>query len=176
MENDIRGAAIVRTVAQGGTLKAAGESIGVRAKWAGRLLRRYCRKNNLPGELQDIRANPKRYLELVGKAPEVEQSKLPTKTVRALVDQLKLKSADQLTTSYLSNITPNQLQAAGVSLTIICALQEWLHSSGGSLKRQPPGDPGQLREIGKAINLLDAFYFDVSIIRSQLASLITDET
>ena len=176
MENNIRGAAIVRAVAQGGTLKAAGESMGVGSTRAGQLLRRCCRKAGLPEEIQEIRANPARYLEVIGEALEVEKSKLPNKTIRALVDQLKLKSAEQLTPSYLSNITPEQLLSAGVSLTIICALQNWLHSCGHSLKRQPPSDSGHLKEVEKAINLLDAFYFDVSVIRSQFAGLTADES
>jgi transposase len=175
LENDIRGAAIVRSVAQGGTLKAAGESIGISSTRAGQLLRRYCRKAGLPEEIREIHASPDRYLEMIGKAPEVEKSQLRTETIRALVEQLKLKSADQLTPSYLSNITPGQLHSAGVSLTTTCTLQKWLHSCGYSLKRQPPNDPTHLKEVEKAINLLDAFYFDVSTARSQFAGLTAVE-
>lgn len=176
MKNDIRGASIVRSVAQGGTLKTVSESIGLSSTRAGQLLRRYCRRAGLPGDVRDIRANPERYLEATGKALDVEKSKLPNKTIRALVDQLKLKSAEQLTPSYLSNITPGQLHSADVSLTIMCALQDWLHSCGHSLKRQPPDNPAHLKEVEKAINLLDAFYFDVSTIRSQFAGLTADES
>lgn len=175
LENDIRGAAIVRSVAKGGTLKAAGESIGISSTRAGQLLRRYCRKAALPAGVHEIHANPDPYLKFIGKAPEVEKSKLPNKTIRALVEQLKLKSAEQLTPSYLSNLTPGQLHSAGVSLTIICAMQDWLHSCGCSLKRQPPDDPAHLKEVEKAINLLDAFYFDVSTIRSQFSGLTAVE-
>lgn len=175
MENDIRGAAIVRSVAQGATLKAASELIGLSTTRTGQLIRRYCRKAGLPEEIREIHANPDRYLKAAGAAPEIEKSKLPNKTVRALVEQLKLKSADQLTPQYLSNITPGLLCSAGVSLTIICALQDWLSSCGYSLKRQPPSDPGHLKDVEKAINLLDAFYFDVSTIRSQFSGLMAVE-
>ncbi|WP_428827696.1 hypothetical protein ACLIKD_06810 [Azonexus sp. IMCC34842] len=175
MENDIRGAAIVRSVAKGSTLKAAGESIGVSGTRASQLLWRYCRKAGLPPDVHDIRANPDTYLKAVGEPTEAEKSTLPNNTIHALVGKLKLKSADQLTPSYLSNITPGQLRSAGVSLTTIGALQDWLHSCGCSLKRQPPSDPGQLKEVEKAINLLDAFYFDVSTIRSQFSCLTAVE-
>lgn len=175
LKNDIRGAAIVRSVAQGRTLKVISESIGLSSTRAGQLLRRYCRRAGLPAEVHEIRANPDLYLKAVGESPEVETSKLPNQTIRALVGQLKLNSADQLTPSYLSNITPGQLHSAGVSLTIICALQDWLCSCGHSLKRQPPADPEHLKEVEKAINLLDAFYFDVSTVRNQFSRLTATE-
>lgn len=172
MKNDIRGAAIVRSVAQGNTLKAAAESIGVGKTSAGQLLRRYCKRLGLPGEVQAIHGDPASYLKSVGEVPEVEKSRLATMTIRSLVEKLKLQSADQLTPKYLANITPVQLRSAGVSLTIICELQAWLHSCGYSLKRQPPGDPEHVKAVERAINLLDTFFFDVSVIRNQFANLM----
>lgn len=46
---------------------------------------------------------------------------------------------------------------------------------GYSLKRETPSDPRHLKEVEKAINLLDTFYFDVSPIRGQFEGLMADE-
>ncbi|WP_445367095.1 hypothetical protein ACH5Y9_18285 [Methylomonas sp. BW4-1] len=174
MKIDTRGAAIIRSIANGGTLKAAGESIGVSDTRASQILHRYCRHIGLSSIVSEIKSNPSIYLDKIGEITEIEKCPIPQKTIRDLVWKLKLSSEDQLTPKYLSNITATQLLLADVSLTTVSDLQEWLQNSGLSLKRHAPERNEEIKAIRRAVNLLDAFCFDISTIRDQFSHLISE--
>lgn len=176
MKNDIRGYAIVRSIAQGNTLKATAISIGVSSTRTGQILRRCCREIGLSDSVEDIKKNPDIYLEKIGEPTAVEKSPLAPKTIHDLVNKLKLGSVEQLTPKYLSNITPIQLLSVGVTLTTVCDLQDWAHTCGYSLKRNAPENTEEIRAVKRAINLLDAFYFDVSVARNQFSTLIENDS
>ena len=167
MKKDTRGAAIIRAIAHGSTLKAAGEAIGLKSTRASQVLNKYCRQIGLPGVVADIKNNPSVYLEKIEITQEIDQSPLARNSINDLVYKLKLSSTEQLTPKYLSNVTATQLLAAGVTLVTISDLQDWLKNTGHSLKRHPPETNDATKAIKRAINLLDAFYFDVSSINEQ---------
>ena len=167
LKRDTRGAAIIRSIANGGTLKAAGDAIGVSSTRAGQILRIYCRQIGLPGTISEIKSRPFDYLNNLEKTTEIDRSTLTRNAIHNLVYKLKLKSAEELTPKYLSNVTASQLLGVGVTFVTISDLQGWLKTSGHSLKRHPPESANAITAIKRAINLLEAFYFDISLINEQ---------
>jgi len=88
-----------------------------------------------------------------------------------LVFQLKLRSTDELTPQYVSNISAETLLSNGFTETGLVEIQEWLLANGLSCKRKLPEKDEYLRTIKKAIVLLDAFGLDVSHAKEQLKNL-----
>ncbi|MEN9479845.1 MAG: hypothetical protein RLZZ298_1240 [Pseudomonadota bacterium] len=100
--------------------------------------------------------------------------KLNHKIFNNLFEALKLKHPEDLTPRYLSNLSASQLLSVELTLVAISEGQEWLVEHGTSLKRKPPQTPEEMQAVKRAIGILDAYQFDVSIIRQQLAYLKND--
>lgn len=164
-------AEILKCVANGGTLQAAGASIGVSATRAKQLLARICRELELSSSADEIRAEPEKYFARLDAFKEKPQYELRKALVSNLTSVLRLKVESELTPRYLSNITAAQLINAGVTLVAIGEIQEWLCKHGLSLKRRPPESEKELAEIKRAIAVLDVFHFDISVVNQQLLNL-----
>lgn len=168
--------AILRAVAAGSTLKAAGEALEVSATRAGQLLNRICKQLGLPLGVSGIHANPKTYLQKL----DAELARVPTvglrrDLVQRLVRILKLKSATELTPEYLSNISARMLLNSEITFVAIAEIQEWLLGHSRSLKRTPPETGKEITEAKRAIYLLDAFYFDTTNLTKQLRNLLEED-
>ncbi len=88
-----------------------------------------------------------------------------------MVFLLKLRSADELTPPYVSNITAETLLSHVVTETGLVEIQEWMLANGLSCKRKLPEKNEYMRAVQKAIILLDAFGLDVSLLRAQLKTI-----
>lgn len=85
-----------------------------------------------------------------------------------LASALRLKTLEELTPKYLSNISASQLLDAELTLIAIADAQRWLVANGTSLKRRPPESKAELEAVERAIATLDAFQFDTAVVRAQL--------
>lgn len=92
-----------------------------------------------------------------------------------LVHALKLKSLEELTPDYLSNICASQLMAAGITMTAVAETQMWLKRHGHSLQRKPPENWLEIQAIKRSIAILDAFYFDAGAVQTQLERFESDD-
>lgn len=163
---------VLEIVSNGGTLSDAGKAIGVTGKRARDLLTRLCREIKMPNSLDDIRKKKQDYLDEVEKLKKTPRIELRKSLVYKLVDVLKVKEDTELTPKYLSNITASQLLDNGVTLVAISEIQNWLKKSGVSLKPSPPKDDSEIKYVKQAIAILEAFHFDMSTPKSQLAYLL----
>lgn len=168
--NDKR-AAMLKCVAEGGTLKEAGATASISATRASQLLARLCREMKLPSSVDDIRADPKKYLAQLEELKQKPQFELRKALVHDLIFKLKLKAPADLTPKYVSNISASQLFSNGISLVAVTEIQEWLSRQGLSLKRRPPETDREVTEVKRAIALLDVYHFDIAILREQLQHL-----
>lgn len=166
-----RKAAILKCVAEGGTLKEAGAAASIGGERARQLLAKLCRELKLPSALNDIRADPQQYLTRLEEFERKPQFELRKALVRDLVSKLKLKTEVDLTPKYVSNISTSQLLSNGITLVAVTEIQEWLSKHGLSLKRRPPETDKEITEVKRAIALLDAYHFDTAILREQLQHL-----
>lgn len=168
---------ILRAVAGGSTIKAAGETVDVSATRASQHLARICRQLGLSRELNDIRINPSIYLQkldiVLASTPALG---LRRDLVQRLVTLLKLKSEADLTPGYLANISAQVLLNNGVTYVAISEIQEWLLEHSCSLKRTPPETAKEITEVKRAIFLLDAYYFDTANLKKQLHSFLGQNT
>lgn len=177
MNSNAREAKILTAVANGATLVKAGASLGISSTRTKDLLNKICRKLKMSSAIKDIKASPNKYLKKLDELNTEESKKEPHLYLRStlvskLKSILKLNSASDLTPKYLSNITASQLINRGVSIIAITELQEWLSRYSLSLKKCPPEGEAEIKEVRRAIALLDAFYFDTTTIKSQLSFLL----
>lgn len=85
--------------------------------------------------------------------------------------QLKLRSPDERTPQYVSNVTSETLLSNGVTETGLVEIQEWLLANGLSCKRKLPEKNECMLVVQKAITLLDAFGLDLSYPKVQVNNL-----
>jgi len=168
--NDRR-AAMLKCVAEGGTLKEAGATASISAGRVRQLLANLCRELKLPFSVDGIRADPEKYLGRLEEFKKRPQFELRKALVNDLLFKLNLKTEAELTPKYVSNISASQLLSNRVSLVAVTEIQEWLSKHGLSLKRRPPETDQEITEVKRAIALLDVYHFDTAILREQLQHL-----
>lgn len=162
-----RKANVLKAVAAGKTLKSAGEEAGVSSTRARQWLSTICRELRLPDGVQDIRANKDEYLTRLAMIAAPPSAELEKRFVRDLMVKLKLRDVSTLTPRYVSNLTASDLFRCGCTLVAVVALQGWLKGHGLSLKRRPPETDVEVKEVLRAIRLLDVYQFDTAAIEAQ---------
>lgn len=168
MISDMIKASILIAIAQGQSVADAAKTNGLTTAQARGALPRFCRNLKLRWDIEDIRANPQKYINAATAVLASPKNALRRVLRNDLVFQLKLHSPDELTPQYVSNITAETLLSHGVTENSLVEIQEWLIANGLSCKRKLPEKDEYLRMIQKAIVLLDAFGLDVSRPASQL--------
>lgn len=171
MISDMTKANILIAIAEGQSVAEAAKSFGLSYAQARGALPRLCRGLRLRWDLEEIRANPKKYIDAAVAVVSSPKNALRKILRNDLVFQLKLRSPDELTPQYVSNITAETLLSIGVSEIGLVEIQEWLLANGLSCKRTLPEKDEYLRSVQKAITLLDAFGFDVSSPKAQMINL-----
>lgn len=171
MISDMIKANILIAIARGQSVADAAQTNGLTYAQARGALLRLCRDLKLPWDLEEIQANPKKYIDAATAVIAVPKNALRKVLRNVLVFQLKLRSPDELTPQYVSNITAEALLSNGVTETALVEIQEWLLANGLSCKRKLPETDGYMRTVQKAIILLDAFGLDVSHPKAQLKNL-----
>lgn len=170
MYNIDKKARILRAIAAGKTLKAAGEEAGISAGQAVNNLSRLCRALDLPYDLAGIRSNPE-YLSRLDALLNKPTSGLRAQLVRRLVQVLKVQTEATLTPDYVSNLTASDLFRNGITTIGIAEIQEWLQGYDLSLRMKAPDSDDEIREVRRAISLLNAFYFDTDRLEEQYEHL-----
>jgi hypothetical protein len=173
MISDMTKANILIAIAEGQSVADAAKSYGLSYAQARGALPRFCQHLKLRWDLEDIRAKPKKYIDAAEAIVSSPKNELRRILRNDLVLQLKLRSPDELTPQYISNITAETLLSHGVTETGLVEIQEWLLTNGLSCKRKLPEAKEYMRAVQKAIILLDAFGLDVTRPKEQLK--ITDE-
>src|SRR5690606_24489450 len=153
---------ILIAIARGQSVAKAAQANGFTAAQARGALPRLCRDLKLRWDLEEIRANPQKYIDAATTVAADPKYALRKVLRNDLVFQLKLRSPDELTPQYVSNITAETLLSNGVTEVGLVEIQEWLLANGLSCKRKLPESDEYVRMIEKAIILLDAFGLDVS--------------
>jgi hypothetical protein len=171
LQSDPRAIEILRNFALGKTLKEAGALIGVGAGQARQLLTKACRQMRMPESSAEIKRNPKSYLSKLPPAPDFSFKGLDAKLLKQLLKVLRLKSPEEFSSKYASNLTTSQLRSEGVTLDSIADLQNWLLQNNSSLRCRPPESNEELQAARRAIDLLDSFQFDVANTRAQFAAV-----
>ncbi|QEY15326.1 hypothetical protein D0C16_04650 [Cellvibrio sp. KY-GH-1] len=171
MISDVTKANILIAIAEGQSVADAAKCYGLNSAQARGALPRFCRHLKLRWDLEEIRANPKKYIDAAIAIISSPKNALRRVLRNDLVVQLKLRSPDELTPQYVSNITAEALLSHGVTETGLVEVQEWLLANELSCKRKLPEKDEYLRTVKKAITLLDAFGLDVSCAKAQLSAI-----
>jgi DNA-binding CsgD family transcriptional regulator len=169
LQSDPRATEILRHVVEGKTLKEAGALIGVGAGQARHLLTKICRQLRMPESLAEIKRDRQSYLIKLPPAQGFSWKGLNANLLTHLISVLHLRSPEEFSPDYASNLTASQLHVAGVSLDSIADLQSWLLQSNRTLRRRPPESDEELQAARRAIDLLDSLQFDVANTRVQFA-------
>jgi hypothetical protein len=171
MISDMTKANILIAIACGQSVAEAAKPYGLSYAQAIGTLPRFCQHLKLRWDLQEIRANPKKYIDVAIVIVASPKNALRRVLRNDLVFLLKLRSADELTPQYVSNITAETLLSHVVTETGLVEIQEWMLANGLSCKRKLPEKNEYMRAVQKAIILLDAFGLDVSLLRAQLKTI-----
>lgn len=166
---------VLHAVIKGDSLTEAGRKINKSSTTARHLLTRICNEFRLPSSIEEIRRNKSAYIDRLS---QCETAPVPIslnpKSAETIRRALGLADIDKAAIPYLSNIRASQLIARKCSPISVSEIQEWLTQQNASLKRHPPCNESEIALARRAMNLLDAFYFDTSSIRAQLANLTAD--
>lgn len=168
---DTAKANILIAIARGQSVANAAKANGFNVAQARGALPRLCRDLKLRWDLEEIRTNPQRYIDAATVVATVPKNALRRLLRDDLVTQLRLRSPDELTPQYVSNLTAETLLLNGVTETALVEIQEWLLANGLSCKRKLPETDEYMRTIQKAIILLDAFGLDLSAAKTQMKNL-----
>lgn len=171
MISDITKANTLIAIARGQSVAEAAKANGLTYAQARGMLPRFCSGLKLRWDLEEVRANPQRYIDAATAVVAAPKNALRKVLRTNLVCQLKLRSSDDLTPQYVSNITAATLLSNGFTETALVEIQEWLLANGLSCKRKFPETDEYIRTVQKAITLLDAFGFDISIPTAQLKNI-----
>lgn len=171
MITDAVKAKILTAVARGETIASAARKNGISTPQARNALFRICRSLNLSPDISDISANSEKYLLAAHRKLQDPKIVLPQRLWRDLMQKLRLRSPDEITPRYFSNLTAEQMLDSGVTESSLSDIQEWLNHHGASLKRKAPNSSTASRSVKRAIYLLDSFGFDISRARVQFGKL-----
>ena len=167
MQSDIRANEILRDIASGKTLSESGAGVGIKGTRARNLVSRLCRQLGLSDSLVDIRKNPELYLGKLPKQGNFSLRGLRSDLLKRLQKVLSFQSPEDFSPELFANLTATQLRSAGLTLEGIADVQCWLTQNAHSLRRLPPASDDELKAARRAIDLLDAFQFDVKVLREQ---------
>lgn len=170
-----RKAEILKAVASGASLKEAADSAGISGSRARDLLSRICREMQMPDSVKDIQANPCAYLDKIDEMARSPRFELRRDLVKRLMQALRVRDVLEITPQYVSNITASQLLQHGITTLAITELQDWLSGHGLSLKKCAPKSDQEVKEVRRALALLEVFHFDTENARRQLSHLLSDE-
>ena len=132
------------------------------------------RKLGLSGSIIDIKKNPDLYLQLIENHIKSEQIFLSSQDIQLLSYKLGIKP-EQVNPKYLSALTPRQLLDNNISFSRVSDIQIQLQQLNTSLKRCLPQSELEIRTIQRAIALLNAFYFDTSVIERTFQKFVKNE-
>ncbi|ELL4312300.1 hypothetical protein QFP33_001602 [Pseudomonas aeruginosa] len=170
MITDAKKAKILLSVAGGMTVPEAARANDVKPAQARASISRICRNAKLSPEIIDIHANPKKYIDLATKIT-VDPAYALRKALREqLIDILRLRSPDELTPKYVSNITAEILLKNGITGVAVAEIQEWLMDNNTELKRQAPTSEENIKLARRSALLLTAFGFNVAEVIDLLNS------
>lgn len=175
MISEAKKAKVLLAVAEGQTLAAAAKANGLSPGRGRDALARICRKLGLACTVDEVRANPDVYRDAARRIIDDPGNALRKDLREKLVRYLKLRSADDLTPHYVSNLTASSMLAAGLTHGAVAELQAWLLASGTRFKRQAPREGEETQAAVRAVLLLDAFGFDVNAARAALGELDSSE-
>jgi hypothetical protein len=170
-DSDTAKATILIAIASGQSVAIAAKANGFSAAQVRGTLPRFCRDLKLRWDLAEIRGNPQMYIDAATAVASAPKNALRKLLRNDLITQLKLRSPEELTPQYVSNITAETLLSNGITESALVDIQEWLLANGLSCKRNLPEGVKYLRAVQKAIILLDAFGLDSSIPKAQLKNL-----
>lgn len=171
MLSDKLKAKVLAAVAGGSSLSDAARANDLTPGQGRDAVSRLCRNFKLSPDISDIRANPKTYLELASRITSDPRHAL-RKELRSRIQRLlQLRSIDELTQKYISNLTAAMVLETGITEIGLAEIQEWLVDNGASLKLQAPSKHEHMVSVKRAIFLLDSFGFDTTMVSSQLKGL-----
>jgi hypothetical protein len=168
-------AEVFRSFLNGSSIAEAAAAADVSYGQARSSIPRMRRRANLPFDYEAMQANPEPYLKWLDGFERDEANELRDGLRRDLVARLSLRSSTELTPKYLSNLSASRLMAAGMTTVAIAETQAWLKRHNLSLKRGAIDDSAAIREINRALLLLDAFGFDVRAASAQLDHVLSDD-
>lgn len=171
MKNLQRNAEMFRSIAGGATIVSVAEAHGKSVATVRHSISKICRKIGLPDVLDTIKSDPAAYLDRLDKLLQGEAPSLRSRLVFDLTRRLNLKDEAMVTPSYLANLSVGDLHRQDLTFVAITEIQEWLKSNGTALKRRPPDSEHEIREVRRAITLLDAYCFDTETLEIQFNHL-----
>ncbi|MBO9661426.1 hypothetical protein [Dokdonella sp.] len=171
MISDMMKARVLLAVAEGQSLASAAEANGLSPSRGRDALNRLCRKLRMPGHVAEIHANGQVYRDAALKIIHDPKHALRRGLRDKLVRFLELRSAEDLTPGYVSNMTAPFMLDVGFSRDAVSEIQEWLLANGTRFKRQAPKAGTQTQTATSAALLLDAFGFDVIAAKAALDEL-----
>ena len=174
LQLDSRQIELVRLIANGSTKASAARALTISPGRASQLLAVACRRLGLPGDMTAIRADPQAYLTKLPQQPAPHSAGLRNSLERELVHRFQLPSGASVTPELLSNYSASQLGTIGLSTIAIGQINAWLQQHGKHLKRGPLSKP-ELKALASAIDLLQAYHFDVTAARKQLQGELAGE-
>ncbi|MCM3916215.1 hypothetical protein ACRCQO_15810 [Pseudomonas aeruginosa] len=170
MITDAKKAKILLSVAGGMTVPEAARANDVKPAQARSSISRICRNAKLSPEIIDIHANPKKYIDFATKIIADPAHTLRKALREQLIDILRLRSPDELTPKYVSNITAEILLKSGITGVAVSEIQEWLMSNNTELKRQAPTSEENIKLARRSALLLTAFGFNLAEVINLLNS------
>lgn len=168
MPLNAKNATVVRLVAEGSTLAEVARKMDLSTSRVKQILVKGCRVLGLPPNVEFIRADPQAYLSALPGSAAVRASGLRHGLQRDLMSVLNLKTVDQLSPELVSNLSASQLIDCSFTSTAVANVQAWLTSHGLRLAQSPTVRTGELRALESALQLLDAYRFDITAARAQL--------
>ncbi|CAB5721806.1 Uncharacterised protein [Delftia tsuruhatensis] len=172
MISNLTKARILRSIIAGMTLAQAAAAQNISAARARMAVARMCEQLQLCSDIALIHAQPGIYLDALELFEQSPQFELRMPLVEKLEKLLALHSCWQLTPLSLAHVTASRLINAGLSVTAIADIQEWLLKHELSLRPCPPQTVLDFREAKKALALLDAYGFDTEALEWRMHELL----
>ena len=130
LQSDNIKAKILAAVASGSSVSEAAKANGITTTQVRSAISRLCRTAKLSADISDIQESPKEYLELASLIQSTPQYALRTDLRRKIQYCLRLKSADEITPRYISNLTSEMILDAGITEFGLYEIQQWLVANG----------------------------------------------
>lgn len=166
-------ATVIRAVIDGSSLSEAARKAGIKSAQANTALKGFCRRFRLPSEVADVRAEPARYLDVLKAFEASPEIALGRDLSERLTMLLQVKTPQEVTPKYVSNIEASQLLACGLTPINVHMIETWLASHGHGLKKAVPKDNKEIEEAKRCISWLHVHGFDVTAPRAQLEHLLS---
>lgn len=168
-------ATVIRAVIDGASLPEAARKAGIKSAQANTALKGFCRRFRLPREVADVRAEPARYLAELKASEASPEIALGQVLSERLTIVLQVKTPQEVTPRYVSNIEASQLLACGLTPINVHMIETWLASHGRGLKKAVPKDDKEIEEAKRCISWLHVRGFDVTTPRTQLEHFVSTE-